>query len=373
MAKKTNKTINGNDYFRITCSYTDEFGKKKRKEFYGKSKKEATDKKLEFLAQQKYGLAKRVDVIETVETMSDVMCAWLFNLVIIEIKPSSFERYEGFYRNYVVNSNIAAMQLHQIETIHLQLFFNNVFQQKNSATLVLNLYRFINKFFNYQVKMENLQRNPCANVVLPKENKIKEEIEIFTPEEIAIFKKGYEENFDYFIFYFALATGMRQGEIVALNVSDIDMNNLTINVNKTVNRVNTYVGGRKVRNDLIYPPKSKNSIRVLPIPQQLVEPLQQQISMQKNKGLELLFTNQLDELHNGDKLYQKYVRFLKRNNIKHRKFHTLRHTYCSILHKNGVSAKTASELMGHDVKMTLNIYTHLSLDDKRLAVTNLQI
>ncbi len=368
---KTNFNVNGKDYVRTTYRYTDENGKSIQKVFYGKTKKEANEKKTEFIAQYKYGLAQKSELEIKKETLNDIMHEWLFNIVILEIKPSSFERYEGFHRNYVKDSNISNMLLHNIETKDMQLFFNTVYKTKNSATLVKNLYSFVNKFFNYQLKIESILKNPCKNVTLPKENEIKKQIEIFTPEEIEIFKKGYEDNFDYFIFYFALATGMRQGEILALSTSDIDLDNLTINVNKTINRVNTYENGKKVRKDLIYPPKSKNSIRTLPIANQIVEPLKKQIELQQSKDLDLLFTNQLDTLYNGDKLYQKYMRFLKRHDIKPRKFHTLRHTYCSILHKNGVSAKTASELMGHSIDMTLNIYTHLSLEDKRVAVTNL--
>ncbi len=144
---------------------------------------------------------------------------------------------------------------------------------------------------------------------------------------------------------------MRQGEIIALTLNDIDLKNNYINVDKTLNKVNVYENGIKERKLLTYDPKSKNSIRTIPIPLQIKDLLIQQIEQQKSNNQTMLFTNQLGNVYDGDKLYEKYKRFLKRNDIPHRKFHTLRHTYCSILAKNNVPLKMAADLMGHDVEM----------------------
>ncbi len=365
IARKTNfKNCVGKNYFRTTLLLGyDADGKKIQKQFYGETRKEALQKKQDYLNDSTLNIKS--------DRLNKVMYEWLFNIVIIEIKPSSFERYEGFYRNYIKNSHLATITITKITTQDLQVFFNSIFESGKSATLVKSIYSFINKFFNYQVKIHSIRDNPCKNVVLPKELETKNKIEIFTTKEIEILKKSIDANFDYFIFYFALATGMRQGEIIALTINDIDLENDTINIDKTVNKVNVYEDGVKKRKLLTYPPKSKNSIRTIPIPVQIKDLLIKQIDLQKENNENLLFTNQHGNEYDGDKLYEKYKRFLKRENIPHRKFHTLRHTYCSILARNNVPLKMAAELLGHDVEMTSKIYTHLNLDDKKDAIKNI--
>ncbi len=366
MARKTNFTTKeGNDYFRtrLFIGY-DANGKKIEKTFYGKTRKEALEKKEDY-KRNNIG----IDIVSS--KTGSVIKEWLFNIVMLEVKPSTFEIYEGFYRNYITGSHLSTILLSKVTTQNLQVFFNAIYQEKQSATLVRRIYNFINKFFNYQVKINALPKNPCSHVTLPKDNKVKK-IEIFTVDEIDIIKKSVDENFDYFIFYFALATGMRQGEIIALTLEDINLQNNSININKTVNKVNVYdEEGKKQRKTLVYPPKSKNSIRTIPIPAQILPMLIEQIEIQKSKNFDLLFTNKHDNMYDGDKLYEKYKRYLKRKEIPHRKFHTLRHTYCSILARNNVPLKLAAELMGHDVEMTSNIYTHLNLDDKKNAIKNI--
>lgn len=363
MARKTNfKQQNGNEYFRtsLLIGY-DENGKKIQKQFYGKTRKEALEKKQAFV--------ENGVTVKTVESFGSIMKKWLYDVVILEVKPKSFSKYEGLYRNYVLDSNIENLSLNKISDKHLQIFFTNIYDKKGSATLCKSLYSFINKFLNYQVKLKNIKENPCINVTLPKDTKVKEKIEIFTKDEIEVFKKEATNNQEYFIFYFALFTGMRQGEIIALNVDDIDLQQMTINVNKQANRVPIYdKNGNHTLEMQVYTPKSKNSIRIIPIPQQLVPFLEKQIELQNTNNKTLLFTNNLGNIYTPSKLYNKYCRFLKRNEIKHRKFHTLRHTYCSILMKNNVPPKITAELLGHDVEMTLQIYSHLSVDDKITAV-----
>ncbi len=374
MAKaKANFNVNGNDYIRVTHRYKDEYGKSKQKVFYGKTKKEAEAKKTEFLAQQRYGLGLKNDLELRKDNFESIFYNWLFNVVIIEVKPSTFDNYDGYYRNYVKDSILSDLLVHQIKTIHIQEFFNNIYENTGRIPTLQQISKLLRKFFNYQVKLGTIQSNPCLNAILPKQIKVKNKIEIFTKEEIAILKQSYEHNFDYFIFYFALATGMRVGEIIALNVTDIDMQDLTINVNKTVTEANVYENGEKVFKKFITSPKSDNSIRTLPIPSQIIEPLQKQIDMQKAKGLSLLFTTKTNQLYTLAPVTQTFKRLLQRHFIKPRKFHTLRHTYCSLLLLKGVPPTVVADLMGHNVEMTMEIYSHLNIDNKREAVLQLDI
>lgn len=100
MAVKINYSKNGNDYFRVTVSMgRNSDGKLIRKEFYGKSKKDAESKRDEYLSGIKNGLS--IDYKEIV--FGKLLHSWLFEIVRVsnKIKPSTFQRYEGIYRNYI--------------------------------------------------------------------------------------------------------------------------------------------------------------------------------------------------------------------------------------------------------------------------------
>ena len=100
MAKKTNFETNGNKYFRVTLTIGyDESGKQKQKTFYGKTKKEAEIKKQEYLDNLNNGISN--DNKHFITTFSD----WLNNVLYITVKPNTFSRYDGIFRNYISKSN----------------------------------------------------------------------------------------------------------------------------------------------------------------------------------------------------------------------------------------------------------------------------
>ncbi len=198
-----------------------------------------------------------------------------------------------------------------------------------------------------------------------------DKIQIFNDEEIQIIKDSVTINFSDFIYYFALATGMRKGEMLALTINDIDLINDSIHINKTTKNVKVFKNEVGKRETLIYTPKTQNSIRTIPLPLQIKELTVKQIEQQKEKNLELLFTNRNNTIIDGDVLTDTYKTFLKRNNIPYRKFHTLRHTYCSILAINNVPILLASKLLGNTVEMVEKVYTHIDITHKKNAIKNI--
>ena len=100
MVRKINYTKNGNKYFRVTVSIgRDSNGKLIRKEFYGKSKKEAEEKRYEYLN----GIRNGLNIDHKNMILGELIHTWIFEVVRVfsKIKPSSFQRYKGIYRNYI--------------------------------------------------------------------------------------------------------------------------------------------------------------------------------------------------------------------------------------------------------------------------------
>ena len=157
---------------------------------------------------------------------------------------------------------------------------------------------------------------------------------------------------------------MREGELLALKWNNVNLKKGYINVTESVKRVAVFEeNGDKHMETITQKPKTKNSIRTIYIPKALIK------SLKKIEKLDGYVFSNTDEPISHKSLYSWWARFLKNNNIKHRKFHALRHTYATTLLANGADLKSVQDLMGHyDIRIT-QTYLH-SLPDKQKEIVN---
>lgn len=377
MAVKTNIEINGNKYFKVSATVGETPDHKPiRKVFYGKSKKEAEAKRDEYTAQIKKGLAVDFDKL----ALGACMHEWLFEVVKQSVKPSSFERYEGIYRVHIATGELCMMKLAEIKSIHIQKYYNALLDAKTTTPTIEGVHKVLNKFFRYCIQEDLIIKNPCANVSTPKNTLVEtdaEKIKVFNASEIALICEAVKAQPKYFIFVFALMTGLRQGEILALKHSNVDVENRIITINKSIKIVRAIdKDGTRAGQTIVQTPKSKASIRTVPFPQSLMPYLQAYLLHEKKKHLatgvpfcdsNYFFTDEACQVRDASNLRPIWKRFLARLGVPFLKFHALRHTYCTNLGANGVSLKTASVLMGHDIAMTAKVYTHIDEAEKKRA------
>lgn len=377
MARKTNYNKNGNEYYRVTATIgRDANGKLIRKEFYGKSKKEAEDKRGEYLNGIKNGL----NIDYTNISLGELMHLWLFEIIRIssKIKPSTFQRYEGIYRNYILNSEIYGMKLCDLKAIQIQRYYNKLYESGKSSSIIKNLNKLLKTFLNYAVAEGYLLKNPCSNsnIVIPKDNEFKkneDKIEVFSNEEINILKINLENHRLKALILLALGTGLREGELLGLKWSDIDFINKELKVERSIKQVSIINSdGSREYKTIIQTPKSKNSIRTVPIPSSLIPILKEQDLQQKYANNDFVFTTETGNLIDARNLLRSYKRLLKNAGIPYKKFHALRHTYATKLFEANVPLKTVQTLLGHsDISITANIYTHVMPKEKIEAAEKL--
>lgn len=171
--------------------------------------------------------------------------------------------------------------------------------------------------------------------------------------------------------YLCLYTGMRIGEICALQWKDIDCVNSTISVNKTVLRVKDVGSTTTKTRILINTPKTPSSERLIPLPGELSGMLQQlklELSPSENSYV-LTGTGKFIEPRN---YYERYKRYLRACELGDFNFHALRHTFATRCIEAGVDPKVLSEILGHaSVQITLDRYVHPSLEIKRSSLGRL--
>lgn len=354
----------------------DNEGKLIKKTFYGNTKSEVIAKKDEFKAKNSLGLITTDDKM----TLQEWVHTWLTEYKVNDSRPSTLERYMGIYRNYIENTMLGIIKLKDLKSSHIQAYYNSLIKNKNKSAETI---RFINKLakaaLNQAQKEQYILLNPCQYVALPKLSSEKKEIEVFSPEEQKLFIKSLEYHRLRTLFKLAFGTGLRQGEILALKWSDIDLEKNELKVARTFKRVAKIGDTEGNKTEIIeQTPKTKYSFRSVPIPSVLISELKEHKKRQNEEKLkageiyinnDLVFCNELGNPIDARNLVRSYERALKKANIPYRKFHALRHTYATRLFENNVPLKTVQVLLGHSsIQITSNIYTHVLPTEKVKAV-----
>lgn len=168
-----------------------------------------------------------------------------------------------------------------------------------------------------------------------------------------------------------ICSGMRIGEVCALQWKDVDIANKTIHVCKTIERIyNVDSSGHKSTYIEIGPPKTASSNRFIPILNNIF-PIVKKFSEVCNPDY---FVCSCGEKFIEPRTFRNYYNNLIKEKLKFDhtiKFHGLRHTFASTLIENNVDAKTVSTILGHsDISTTLNVYVHPSSEAKKNAVNS---
>ena len=164
----------------------------------------------------------------------------------------------------------------------------------------------------------------------------------------------------------ALYTGLRIGEVCGLKWSDIDFENKMLHVNRTVQRVyRKTLDGKGKSQIIVGPPKTRSSRREIPISAILL-PVLKRIAPETSDVFFLSGTEKCVEVRTYRTFFDD---FLKKNQLENINFHALRHTFATRCIEAGGDCKTVSELLGHSsVNMTLNLYVHPQIEQKRRCV-----
>lgn len=204
-------------------------------------------------------------------TLGPVMSIWLFEVVRVseKIKPSSFERYEGIYRNYIKDSVIYNCNLRSLKSIEIQRYYNKLYEvDDKSHSIIKSIHKLLRTFLFYAVDEGYLEKNPCSGkrITIPGEAKTEDNtIEIFTDEELNLFQNSIIGHQYESLFLLALGTGLRKGELIALKDDEVDLEKCFVNVDETARMGNTFnAAGSKEYGLLTGTTKSSSTISSVP-------------------------------------------------------------------------------------------------------------
>lgn len=334
---------NERNTFYVKCYYTDYTGTKKQKLKRGfKLQRDAKEWERTFLETQ------QADITMTFENFIKV-----YNE---DMKPRLRE-HTYRQKQYIINDKLlpyfGKLPLSDITPAHVRKWQNELLEYRDkdgkpySDTYLKTLHGHMSAVLNYAVNYYGLRDNPCKKAGSIGKSRA-ESCQFWTVEEFKLFLDKISDKPQsraaFLVLYY---TGVRIGELLALEKGDIDLENSKIIISKSYQRL-----GRK---DVITPPKTPKSNRTISMPAFLCDELQAYMS--KLYGL-----RKHDRIFPYTQKFFEYemIRGTRSGEVKRIRLHDLRHSHASLLIELGFSPLAIADRLGHEkVETTLNTYSHL--------------
>ena len=254
-------------------------------------------------------------------------------------------------KKYIIDLKIlpyfGKKSINSITPADIRKWQNELMSQGYSQTYLRTINNQLTAIFNYAVKYYDLKSNPCRKAGSMGKNQA-DEMNFWTKEEFSDFADSIMDKQDsYTAFTTLFWTGMRIGELLALTPSDINFEEKTISISKSYQRIK--------RKDVITPPKTPKSNRIITVPDFLLADIKD-------------YMNSIYGLKDTDRLFpltksfmeHEMQRGIKNSGVKRIRIHDIRHSHCALLFEMGIAPLEVADRLGHErVETTLNIYAHI--------------
>ena len=356
---------------RVTAGIDFQTGKPKRISYYAKTKAEAT----KLLHQAEYDIHFQNKIDPTSITLTSWLELWLNTYMKNSLKQSTYASYRTYIEKHF-NPAMGNIKIKDITSKLLQDFYNYKLESGLSPKTILNMNLCLHKALKQAVLEQYLPFNPCDAVNLPRSEK--PQIEVLTRDEQSkLIQASFSFRYGVFI-RLTLMTGLRLGELLGLQWSDVNLQSGMLYVHRTLNRLpkmEQNLSGGKTTEIVFQTPKSQNSIRSIPLLPRAVEELRQWQSVQEQdrmlagnayQDLGMVVSNPLGLYIEPRTFKDHYDQILKAAGIGHFTFHALRHTFATRALEQKMDSKTLSTILGHySVSFTLDTYAHVLDAHKR--------
>lgn len=332
----------------------DEAGKRQRKYFYGKTRKEVADKLKAAQREHDAGLPVAVER----QTVGQFLDRWLCDVAKPKVAPKTFASYSDIVRLHL-KPTLGRHQLSKLTPQHVQALI----QAKTDAGLSPRTVSYIRTVLRIAlaqaVKWDMVARNVATLVDPPRAHRT--EIRPLTPDQARAFLEAVTGDRLEGLYRVALAMGLRQGEALGLRWEDIDLDQRTLRIRVALQRID----GKLTLKE----PKTEKSRRTLTMPTPLVRALTAHRDRQAferakagDRWIEtgLIFTTPIGTPLEPSNVTKRFQELLRRSGLPHQRFHDLRHCCASLLLAQNVPARVVMDILGHtQISTTLDLYSHV--------------
>lgn len=326
----------------------------KRKSFYARTRQEAVRKLAAATRDRDAGLPMLGDQ----QTVGQYLISWL-EAAKPTIRERTWVRYESYVRLHAIPV-LGSVRITKLTAQQVQLLYAQKLTEGLSTTSVHHLHAVLHRALKAALRLGLVQRNVLDMVEVP--SIAHHEMTTLTEAQAQILLATSSGERLEALYVLALATGMRQGELLALRWHDVDLEAKTLQVRFSVH----YTKGGYVFTE----PKTKYSRRRIALSRIAVEALRRHRTRQLQErlalgetweDLDLVFPNTVGKPLDAVNLVKYwFYPLLKRAGLPQIRFHDLRHTAATLLLARGINPKVVSEMLGHShVAVTLGIYSHV--------------
>lgn len=291
--------------------------------------------------------------------------AWINKYAKLSIKQRTYLQYKESIEKHI-NPILGDYELTNLSANILQEFVIQKLETGNlktgnglSGNSVIGIVGVLKQALHQALVLEMITKDNSNLIKMPTvQEKLVEAFEIEEQNKIVDYCMSSKKP-NHFGIVLCFYTGLRIGELLALTWNDIDFDRKTMSINKSV--FYTKINGKY--ETVIDTPKTKHSIRVIPLPKQILDKLKK---IKKSSKSKYVLTTRNNKMVNMRTYQRTFERILKKLNVTVRNFHSLRHTFATRAIEMGMDVKTLSEILGHkNPVVTLTRYTHSMMSYKK--------
>lgn len=369
--KELGKGIRQNKNGRYEARYIDRFGN--RKSVYGTSKVEIRNKLQVALKEnaQKETVRKRMTVKRWYKEWMEIYKSPV-------IRPNTKRHYVHIFNAFIL-PELGDMYLDEVRQIHVKSLINSLDKKGYQGETQNKVRILILDMFNIAMENDYAVKNPAKGIRLAVA-KSEDRIVLSIEQQQDFFECSGGTFYDN-LFVVAVNSGLRPGEICALEKSDLDFENHMISVTKTL--LYQELEGDDRKEFHIGPPKTESSIRTVPMNLECEKSLRKQIRLKEilsrkyvktNEFRNLLFVTRFNTPICSEVLNDAIKRIVREINLQRDEIelfpvfsaHTFRHTFATRCIEAGILPKTLQKYLGHaTLQMTMDLYVHITEEFKK--------
>jgi integrase len=341
--------------------FVDKFGKRKSK----RSKK--LQEVRQWIADATY-IDEHSDIEQATNMLVDAWFDYWIDIKKKTVRPNTVRNYsERYYKN--IQKVIGKKLLSEVKPIHCQKIFTNMAEEGYRTSTIYQTRISLFNMFEFAKENDVIINNPCKKSVksdMGKPSEKKEALSIDVQKRFIEYAEGqsYENQFR-----FVLQTGLRTGELVGLKWEDIDFENKTLKVQRSM-EYRYSVGVWRIGE-----PKSKSGYRTIPLTDEAIRILRAQ--KEKNRAIKVIpmewaeqvFLSRKGEPVKNSTYDTALFKICDKAEIKRFSMHVLRHTFATRCIEGGMMPKTLQKILGHsNIGITMNLYVHITEEEKQREI-----